>query len=387
MKLAYLFSENILFHMAGHIRNLFYHPDMIYIFPSNYKVPSVFNYVNNENTVYYDNEEMLYSIVKDIDILFVTENFKLKYFFPEMHKTNKLEKYEEMLKHISIYFIHHGITGYYKIDKKTCELWGKTQSPFTIWTDYLLEHKNTFLITCCNFIQKHVLNLSENKLQNQIIKVNHIPQFSYNHILYNNGKSESELEYLHKSVVIFPVFHNNVCTETIQTIVKNLIGVNKNIIIKLKPKVNYKSSSNARQTIIKWQDDLQKSLNDYNGINVTITSDSNNAQYFHCDKIITINGGTSFFEALTYNNKTFNIQFTESFPYQKLPGIYNKLLICNDINEFKTKLDLIKDKNYFDNGYEKEKEKLFALQIGSKIKKENNNDWDDIVNEIITRKC
>lgn len=49
---------------------------------------------------------MLYSIVKDIDILFVTENFKLKNF--------KLENYKEMLEHISIYFIHHGITDYYK---------------------------------------------------------------------------------------------------------------------------------------------------------------------------------------------------------------------------------------------------------------------------------
>ena len=33
MKLAFLFSEHIFSTMEGHVRNLFYHPDITYIFP------------------------------------------------------------------------------------------------------------------------------------------------------------------------------------------------------------------------------------------------------------------------------------------------------------------------------------------------------------------
>ena len=205
-------------------------------------------------------------------------------------------------------------------------------------------------------------------------------------MLYNNVTSKSELEYLHKSVVIFPVFHTEDSSEIMEIIVKNLIGVTKNVIIKIKPKVNYNPSSPAGQKMLKWQKELKELLKKHKGINVTITSISNNGQYFHCDKVITINGGTSFFEALIHNNKTFNIQFKNTWEYQYIPGSYKKLLICNNINEFNTKLNLIKDKSYFDNHYEKDKEKLFAMQLGSTIKKENMNDWNNMVNKVILDK-
>ena len=53
---------------------------MLYIFPSGFEVPSMFNYINEENTIYYDNNEKLYNILKDIDLLFVTEALILSYF-------------------------------------------------------------------------------------------------------------------------------------------------------------------------------------------------------------------------------------------------------------------------------------------------------------------
>jgi hypothetical protein len=353
---------------------------MIYIFPSNYKVPSIFNYLNNENTVYYDNEHKLYSILKNIDILFLTEHYSLDYF--KLKDYNKKKK----LEHISIYFIAHGVTGFYYMNEDTLTLTKKKTSPLTPWGNYILNNKNVFFITCCNFIQNHLLESTNYQKKNQIIKTNHIPQFSYNSILYNNVTSKADLDYLHKSVVIFPVFHREDSTEIMDIIVKNLIDVVKNVIIKIKPKVNYDLSTAQGQNMLKWQKDLKKTLTKHKGINITFTSNTNNGQYFHCDKVITINGGTSFFEALTHNNKTFNIQFNNTWEYQKIPGSYKKLLICNNINEFITKLYLIKDKNYFDNDYEKEKEKLFAMQLGSTIKKENTNDWNNMVNNIIMRK-
>lgn len=376
MKLGYLFSINILFHMKGHVRNLFYHKDMIYIFPSNYKIPSVFNYINKQNTLYYDsdNAEMLYSILKDFDMLFVTEHFSLDFY--------NLKKYKEILKDISIYFIAHGTTGFYELNENTLKLTRKKVSPFNGWANFILQNKNTYFITCCNFIQKHLLNLTNNKTD-QIIKVNHLPQFSLNDILYNNVTSKSKLDYLHNSVVIFPVYHDKENIEIIKLIVMNLIGDNKNIIIKIKPKVNYKPDTLVAISMQKWQNDLKPSLKKYNDININITTDSNNAQYFHCDKVITLKGGTSFFEALTYNNKTFNIEFEDRWEYQHLPISFNKLLICNNINEFKTKLELIKNEKYFDNNYEKEKERLFAFQIGSNIKKKNINDWNAMINNKI----
>lgn len=376
MKLAYLFSINIFYHMKGHLRNLFYHKDMIYIFPSKFIIPSVFNYINKQNTVYYDsdNAEMLYSILKDIDMLFVTEHFSLDFY--------NLKNYEK-LKDKYIYFIAHGTTGFYELNKNTLKLNGKRkESPFKTWADFLLQNKTTYIITCCNVIQKHLLKLSDN-IKDQIIKVNHLPQFSLNDIIYNNVTSKSKLDYLHNSVVIFPVHHDSETIEIIKLIVMTLNGDNKNIIIKIKPKVNHTPESPVAIQMQKWQTNLKQSLINYNDININITTDSNNAQYFHCDKVITLTGGTSFFEALTYNNKTFNIEFEDRSAYQHLPISFNKLLICNNINEFKKKLELIKNEKYFDNNYEKEKERLFAFQIGSKIKKENINDWNDMINNKI----
>lgn len=378
MKPAYLFSEAVLFNMQGHIRNLFYHPNMLYIFPSGFEVPSMFNYINEENTIYYDNNEKLYNILKDIDLLFVTEALRLSYF----KLTNDMIK---DLERIHIYFIAHGITGYYK---------RRVKHTFLPWAREIIKKKNLHIITCCKFIYSYLKSITKNKkkFSHQIIKVNHIPQFSYNNILYNTVIPESELEYLHNSVVIFPTVPDVHCINAICDIiiVLNQHEVSKNIIIKLKPKANYPAHHPAlHEFMLSWQRDLKESLNEREGIDltfITITFDTNNVQFFHCDKVITIDGGTSFFEALTYNNKTFNIQQKNPHQaYQHIPGTYDKLLICNNMDEFKTKLELIKDEKYFDSDYEEEKNQIFKLQIGKRIAKEDDHvGWNNMVNKIIT---
>ena len=165
-----------------------------------------------------------------------------------------------------------------------------------------------------------------------------------------------------------------------------MVGTTKNLIIKLKPKTNYIPGTLQFSRIKLFRSVLKQSLKDIDEINAVITSDPNNVQYFHCGKVITINGGTSFFESLTYNNKTFNIEFDCCKEYQNIPFNSNKLLICKDINDFDEKLKLIENENYFDSDYETEKEDLFSTQMSSTIKKNNSDQWLDLINQLILKK-
>lgn len=381
MKLAFLFSKYVLSHMQGHVRNLFHHPDMLYIFPSGYELPPYFSYLNNENVLFYEDSESLYSIIKEVDMLFLTEFYSLKdYMEKEYIKT---KAYEKDFKNLSIYFIAHGVTGFYS-QNDFAHI--KKASPFTLWAKHLKENKDTTIITCCNFINKHLSNSTHEYNEHQLIKSDCIPQFLNNDILYNLPMSKSKKEYLKNSTVIFPVLHDQSNVDIISSIAKKLVGTTKNLIIKLKPKTNYIPGTLQFSRIKQFRSALKQSLKDIDEINAVITSDPNNVQYFHCGKVITINGGTSFFESLTYNNKTFNIEFDCCKEYQNIPFNSNKLLICKDINDFDEKLKLIENENYFDSDYETEKEDLFSTQMSSTIKKSNSDQWLDLINQLILKK-
>ena len=307
----------------------------------------------------------LLSIIKKFDIIFLTESLSIMDYLEGPKKFSELNNQK-------FYFIAHGLTGYYIEDK---------QAPiFKAWNNVLSENNNFNIITCCNYIEKH---LSSSK--SQVIKVNYIPQFLNNDAYYNNTPN-SQLKYLNESVVIFPVLHNkNIDVAIITQVIKELASFNKNFIIKLKPKINYKEGSEHRKIVEEFQLYLRKSVSSIKGVNVTINSDSNNAKYFHCEKVITLNGGTSFLESLTYNNKTFNIEFNENVRYQNIPISSNKLLICKNIEEFRNKLILTKDNSYFDECYEKDKEELFRILMDSKIKKENMLSWESMTDSLILR--
>lgn len=381
MKLAFLFSKHVLSHMQGHVRNLFYHPDMLYIFPSGYELPPYFPYLNNENTYFYEDSESLYSILKEIDRLFLTEFYSLKDYMEKEYL--KTKEYEKDFKNLSIYFIAHGVTGFYS-ENDFAHI--KQATPFTSWAKYLKDNESTTIITCCKFIKKHLSNAGHKYNERQVIKSDYIPQFSHNDILYNLPMSESKKKYLKDSIVIFPVLHDQANVDIISSIAKKLVGTTKNIIIKLKPKTNYIPGTLHFSRIKSFRSALKQSLKDINGINAVITSDPNNVQYFHCDKVITINGGTSFFESLTYNNKTFNIEFDCCREYQNIPFNSNKLLICKDIDDFDQKLKSIQNQNYFDSDYKSEKEDLFLTQIGSMIKESNSDQWLNLINQLISQK-
>ena len=197
-------------------------------------------------------------------------------------------------------------------------------------------------LICCNLSY----NLSKNEDKNKkIIKLNSLPSFDNLKYIYNKYNSYKDY------IVLLPGGAFN----------EDILIYYYEIINEIFP---------DRKIILKHKDFNIKKFKKINLKNLEIFEYSDKFSYdlFDCFACICIDKGSSFMESLSVNNKTL---FTCLHDYNKLIKIdkydldINKILISYNKNNFINHLQIIKNnKDYFNNEYEDDKNKLFKYIYG-----------------------
>ncbi len=363
-KICYIFSPKLLNIFSSFSRNLFYNYHLHYIFPYGYKINKDYHNIPDDRIFFYKNDNELMKLITVYDNILTTETYDLKWYITDIDNQEKLNI---LIKDKKIYFLTHGITGVYGKEEKDYCL-------FKNWA-YTINTKNIYIITICNIIYKILLNRLKkyedyDNNREKLIKLNTLPQFSLelNRKLYPN------------SIVIFPTIHNTyyaLLINEISNIIYKIYG-KINIFIKCKSKLGldeYRRGKGGEEHFIRTLGKNNK---------IKLINNKPITDFLHCKKIICLQGGTSYFEALTYNKHTFAIFTQENRHYNKIPLKFNKLLISNSINEFEKQLLLSDKDGYFDKEYDDEIKKLYQFQIGEdSLSKNTQETFDPLIENII----
>ena len=343
MRIGFLFSTKVIDLFSHMLRNIINYKDLFIIVPENFNYNNnidyfKFNNIEENNIIYYSKDKII-EIINSFDFIIITEYVDLKYYID----INYLYKINKDLK---IYFIMHGITQIFYNNKEIhSDFDNKVKKIFKDWINNV-NTNNLKIILCCKNLYE-ILN--EYCSKDNLIKLNSLPQFKLNDIIFNQ---KNNFKYIN-DIIIFPTVLKDINKDNK---LNNLIKIirdnypDKKIVIKLKSKM--KSLLNEI-----------KSLNDDNilidfGIYHT-------SYYFKSFLNIILDGGTTFFESLLYNKKTLMHKINlDNFYYQNYPIEFNKLLISYDLNTFTDNLDKINNETYFDEEYNKDIKKLIKFHIG-----------------------
>lgn len=373
-KICFLFSYHILDMFKGHLRNIFYHENMDYIFPKGHI--STLDYITSKNSYYYDSNSSLLQILNNYEVILVTETFTIEnWFFKKDNQYHvELKKFLLIKEKTPIIFLTHGFTCVYSREAQ--------KKIFKRWVCELNNKKsNIYFVVACQIIYELLKNDTNKENHKKIIKVAYLPQFNRNLLISNNKNYEN-------SIIILPTLYDEDCIKDIEKILSILKKKYHycDIIIKVKDKAMFDVRCSKFFESMKKID--QMFSNNFNSFEVTVMTLS--GQVFHTSKlVICLNGGTSFFEYLNYNNKTIwfhSLSFSRTDRvnfYECIPIKFNKLFISNDLKQFEEYLVQSQNENYFDKTYQDEKKRIFKFQTGNiKLLDNENNFLTNILNKI-----
>jgi|SaaInlStandDraft_6_1057023.scaffolds.fasta_scaffold03401_8 hypothetical protein len=360
MNICFIFPQIHNHNNERHLRNIFnienYNID--YLFTESHNKPShqqkvLNNYYIKHNNIKHNNIKFL---TDDLDNIIDTLNkydIILMCVFPFISEyinekfNDRIEK--RINKNIIKIYIHHGLYKVFDID----QLVNKKKGDRVIRTfdnrSPLLNRFKYKIVTCCENYQKLLFN--SNFRKTNIIKTNSLPQFDLNNYLYNKVKKREN------EIIIF-------IGETVEQIKDNIIFKLIDVIRKIYPDkkifIKIKFTTNIKN--------FEKYLiSNYKNIEL-LSHDKYLGDYLKCFLCIITGGGTSFFENINFNKKTILFQYKiNSFDktlFFKYPDIFNKLPICDNLENIEKIIKNIEHDTYFDNNYYNDIKKLNNFHIG-----------------------
>ena len=360
---GYLWSPAINTVFKSHIRNIFFRDDIYYIFPKNVDLPSCINYLNDENIIIYNDDSELFNILTKFNTIILSEFFKLEWYI-------KNNNYIKKLKLLNLIYIAHGLHTVYD------DYESKTKTPIIMkFIDELNDNKKLTILTACNIMYNIINNNISNETRKRCIKINSIPQFQFNEINYNLILDKNSK--IKNSIVIFLTEYEINELNIVHEIINFLKNYYENVkfILKLKSKVDV---SNKYVQYKKLLEDFQLKQK-----NVFIDYNTDFGTLMHSQLNIILFGGTTFFESLYFNDKTFLFRPWSNFACpSKFPLKFNKLLISDNFEKFKLQYKNSLNSKYFDKEYYNEKKMIYKYQMN--VDKLNTN--LDELNDIITNK-
>lgn len=368
MNIAYLFENN----STPFLRNLFYYESdkfkiKIIICRKEKNINMNHQYfdiagIDKNNIIYLDND-----IEKSIDIL---NKFNII-----LHSSyNCIANYFNIYVPVEIYEIEK------KIDKNILKIYlhhgldQKNDNHLKIYQNKseIINRFNYKQLICCNCIYNQMIKCDISP--KRILKISGLPQFDHNKKLYSLSTTNKDIIMLFVGERIEEYqTTKNYLIKTIELIQQNF----KNKIIYIK---------------FKRLDDLHisKIVNKFNNVKVIDNDDIAGKHLNYYASIITP-GGTLYLENLNLNKRTILFQYhklvkdSPQFKYFRFTDNFkfNKLLICEDFNNFDKCIKNLKDKSYFDKVYDKEISSFNNFSIGNEQIVNFKEEFFDIINNKI----
>ena len=377
MKICFLFPKIINHTNQRHLRNIFFIEeldiDYLFTYENIFNKNKIFNnfYIKNNN-IPHDNIKFLTdNLDKNIEILnyYDTIIICVYHFISEfIYKKFSTRIERRINKNIQKIYIHHGLYKVFYIDKLINKNRGYRINEIFKEMSKMSNRFNYKIITCCNNYQKLLLYSKFN--ESNLIKTNSLPQFDFNHHLYNNIIKKQN-----KDIIIFI---GEKVEQIKDDIVYKLIDMLRRIYTKKRILIKIKFTTKIK--LFK-----KKLFEKFDNIEL-LNEESYLGNYLKCYLCIVTGGGTSFFENINFNKKTILFQYKideyDSTLFFKYPDIFKKLPICNDLKGLKKELNYISDDSFFDKDYYKDIKNLNKFHIGHKKILNFKNDFINIIKNL-----